>query len=97
MIERRTTKPSPKKHIAGKDAAAEVPRTLSEADITKDLAMTEVDKNNSTAGASYNNNQEKTSYINFRRTRFSMKLRQLILLTPRWVIFVMAMRARFCR
>ncbi len=36
--------------------AADVPRTLKEDDIAKDLAATEVNKDNSTAGALSNNN-----------------------------------------
>jgi hypothetical protein len=56
VIKNRTYKPSPKKHIAGKDAAADVPRTSNKDDIVKDLAVTEVDRDNFTAGASTNNN-----------------------------------------
>jgi hypothetical protein len=60
-----TAKTSPKKHIAGKDAASDIPRTSNKDDIAKDLVMTEVDKDNSTAGALSNNNQDKTSDVNF--------------------------------
>jgi hypothetical protein len=56
VIKKRTAKPSPKKHIVGKDAAADIPRTSNKDDIAKDLAVTEVDKDNFTAGASSNNN-----------------------------------------
>jgi hypothetical protein len=57
VIKKRNAKPSPKKHIAGKDAAVDVPRTLNEDDIAKDLAATEkVDKDIFTTGASSNNN-----------------------------------------
>jgi hypothetical protein len=61
VIKKRTAKPSPKKHIVGKDAAAEVSRTSNEDDIAKDLAVTEVDKDNSTVGASTNNNVTRKS------------------------------------
>ncbi len=63
VTKKGTAKPSPKKHIAGKDAAVDVPRTLNEDDIAKDLAGTEVDKDNSTAEASSNNNQDETSNV----------------------------------
>jgi hypothetical protein len=43
-VTKRTAKPSPKKHIAGKDAAAEVPITSNKDDIAEDPAKTEVDK-----------------------------------------------------
>jgi hypothetical protein len=56
VIKKRTAKPSPKKHIAGKDTAADVPRTSNKDDIAKDLTTTEVDMDYSTAGASTNNN-----------------------------------------
>jgi hypothetical protein len=56
VIKKRTAKFFPKKHIASKDAAADVPRTSNKDDITEDLAATEVDKDNSTAGALSNNN-----------------------------------------
>ncbi len=49
-------KPSPKIQIASKDAAVDIPRTLNEDDIAKDLLVTEVDKDNSLAGALTNNN-----------------------------------------
>jgi hypothetical protein len=44
------------KHVAGMDAAADVPRTFNKDGIAKDLAAAEVDEDNSTAGASPNNN-----------------------------------------
>jgi hypothetical protein len=55
-ITKRTTRPSPKKHIAGKDAAADVPKTLNKDDIAEDLPATEVDKDKSMVGASTKNN-----------------------------------------
>jgi hypothetical protein len=56
VVKKRTAGPSPKKHITGKDAAANVPRTLNKDDIAKVLAMTEVYKDKSTTGASTKNN-----------------------------------------
>jgi hypothetical protein len=55
-VKKRTTGPSPKKHIAGKDAAADVPGTLNKDDIAKDPTTTDVDKDKSTTGASTKNN-----------------------------------------
>jgi hypothetical protein len=40
----------------GKDAAADIPRTLNKDDIAKDPTTTEVDKDKSTAGTSTKNN-----------------------------------------
>jgi hypothetical protein len=55
-VKKRTAGPSPKKHITGKNAATDIPRTLNKDDIAKDPAMTKVDKDKSTAGASTKNN-----------------------------------------
>jgi hypothetical protein len=55
-VTKRTTGPSPKKHIAGKDAAADVPRTSNKDDFAKDSAETEADEDKSMAGASTKNN-----------------------------------------
>ncbi len=55
-VQKWTARLSPKKHIVGKDAATDLPRTLNKDDIAKDPATTEVDKDKSTVGASTKNN-----------------------------------------
>ncbi len=55
-LKKRTTGPSPKKHIAGKDGAADIPRTLNKDDVAKDPAGTEVNMDKTTARASTKNN-----------------------------------------